>query len=109
MYSVRVRRSLAEDEKEESSKKKHHKHRADDEEKDADSKTNADEEEEKRKRKEERRKRKEAEAELGKIIDRCDRCGGVKRSFDSVVTTYRPRSTTKKSNVFITTSYDATR
>ncbi len=46
---------------------------------------------------------------LGKIIDRCDRCGGVKRSFDSVVTTYRPRSTTKKSNVFITTSYDATR
>lgn len=36
---------------------------------------------------------------LGKIIDR----------FDSVVTTYRPRSATKKSNVFMTTSYDATR
>ena len=35
---------------------------------------------------------------LGKIIDR----------FDSVVTTYRPRSNAKKSGIFITTSYDAT-
>ena len=33
----------------------------------------------------------------------------MRGSFDSVVTTYRPRSNTKKSNVFITTSYDATR
>lgn len=36
---------------------------------------------------------------LGKVIDH----------FDSVVETYKPRSNAKKSNVFITTSYDATR
>ena len=46
---------------------------------------------------------------LGKIIDRHSQRQRLSLRFDSVVTTYRPRSNAKKSGIFITTSYDATR
>ena len=45
---------------------------------------------------------------LGKIIDRWGLQGELMCRFDSIVTTYHPRSSNKKLGIFISKSYDAT-